>query len=39
VLIDMDNGYATSLNLTFWMGEVVKEIMRLARVRDIAKCQ
>jgi peroxiredoxin len=39
VLIDMDNGYAMSLNLTFWLGEEVKEIMRHRLDRDIAKFQ
>jgi peroxiredoxin len=39
VLIDMDHGYATSLNLTFWMGEEMKEIMRHRSDRDIAKFQ
>jgi peroxiredoxin len=39
VLIDMDNGYAMSLNLAFWMGEEMKEIMRQRPDRDIAKFQ
>jgi len=39
VLIDMDNGYAMSLNLTFWFGEEMKEIMRHRSDRDIAKFQ
>jgi peroxiredoxin len=39
VLTDMDNGYAMSLNLTFWMGEEMKEIMRQRPDRDIAKFQ
>jgi peroxiredoxin len=39
VLIDMDNGYAMSLNLAFWMGEEMKEIMRKRPDRDIAKFQ
>jgi peroxiredoxin len=39
VLIDMDNGYAMSLNLAFWMGEELKEIMRQRPDRDIAKFQ
>jgi peroxiredoxin len=39
VLIDMDNGYAMSLNLTFWMGDEMKEIMRQRPDRDIAKFQ
>ena len=39
VLIDMDNGYAMSLNLAFWMGEEMKEFMRQRRDRDIAKFQ
>ena len=39
VLIDMDNGYAMSLNLAFWMGEEMKEIMQQRPDRDIAKFQ
>jgi peroxiredoxin len=39
VLMDMDNGYAMSLNLAFWMGEEMKEIMRQRPDRDIAKFQ
>src|SRR5215472_2230864 len=39
VLTDMDNGYAMSLNLAFWMGEEMKEIMRQRPDRDIAKFQ
>jgi peroxiredoxin len=39
VLIDMDNGYAMSLNLAFWLGEEMKEIMRHRPDRDIAKFQ
>ena len=39
VLIDMDNGYAMSLNLAFWMGEEMKVIMRQRPDRDIAKFQ
>jgi len=38
-LTDMDNGYAMSLNLAFWMGEEMKEIMRQRPDRDIAKFQ
>src|SRR5262249_24354398 len=39
VLTDMDNGYAMSLNLAFWMGDEMKEIMRQRPDRDIAKFQ
>ena len=39
VLTDMDNGYAMSLNLVFWMGEEMKEIMRQRPDRDIPKFQ
>ena len=39
VLTDMDNGYAMSLNLAFWMGEEMKEIMRQRPDRDIPKFQ
>jgi peroxiredoxin len=39
VLTDMDNGYAMSLNLVFWMGEEMKEIMQQRPDRDIAKFQ
>jgi peroxiredoxin len=39
VLTDMDNGYAMSLNLAFWMGEEMQEIMRQRPDRDIAKFQ
>ena len=39
VLTDMDNGYAMSLNLAFWMGEEMKEFMRQRPDRDIAKFQ
>jgi peroxiredoxin len=39
VLTDMDNGYAMSLNLVFWMGEEMKEMMRQRPDRDIAKFQ
>jgi peroxiredoxin len=39
VLTDMDNGYAMSLNLAFWMGEEMKEIMQQRPDRDIAKFQ
>jgi peroxiredoxin len=39
VLTDMDNGYAMLLNLAFWMGEEMKEIMRQRPDRDIAKFQ
>ena len=39
VLMDMDNGYAMSLNLVFWMGEEMKEFMRQRPGRDIAKFQ
>ena len=39
VLIDMDNGYAMSLNLAFWMGEKMKEIMRQRPNQNIAKFQ
>jgi peroxiredoxin len=39
VLIDMDNGYAMSLNLAFWLGEEMKEILRHRPDRDIAKFQ
>jgi peroxiredoxin len=37
--MDMDNGYAMSLNLAFWMGEEMKEIMQQRPDRDIAKFQ
>jgi peroxiredoxin len=39
VLTDMENGYAMSLNLAFWMGEEMKEIMRQRPDLDIAKFQ
>ena len=39
VLTDMDNGYAMSLNLAFWMGKEMKEIMRQRPDRDIVKFQ
>ena len=39
ILTDMDNGYAMSLNLAFWMGEEMKEFMRQRPERDIAKFQ
>ena len=39
VLTDMDNGYAMSLNLVFWMGEEMKEMVRQRPDRDIAKFQ
>jgi len=39
VLADMDNGYAMSLNLAFWMGEEMIEFMRRRPDRDIAKFQ
>lgn len=39
VLMDMDNGYAISLNLAFWMGDEMKKIMRQRPDRDIAKFQ
>ena len=35
----MDNGYAMSLNLAFWIGEEMKKIMRQRPDRDIAKFQ
>jgi peroxiredoxin len=39
VLTDMDNGYAMSLDLVFWMGEEMKNIMRQRPDRDIPKFQ
>jgi peroxiredoxin len=39
VLTDMDNGYAMSLNLAFWIGDEMEEIMRQRPDRDIAKFQ
>jgi peroxiredoxin len=39
VLTDMDNGYAMSLNLVFWIGEEMEEIMRQRPDRDIPKFQ
>ena len=39
MLIDLENSYATSLSLTLWMGEEMKEIMRQRPDRDIAKFQ
>ena len=38
ILVDMDNGYAMSLNLVFWVGEEMRKFMSEAGV-DLAEYQ
>ena len=39
ILTDMDNGYAMSLNLTIWVGEEMKRLIRYEFGHDIASFQ
>jgi peroxiredoxin len=39
ILMDMDNGYAMTLNLAVWMGEEMRQMMLERTDRDIAKFQ
>jgi peroxiredoxin len=39
ILTDMDNGYAMSLNLTIWVGEEMKRLIRDEFGHDIARFQ
>ena len=39
ILTDMDNGYATSLNLTIWVGEEMKRFIRDEFGHDLANFQ
>ena len=38
VLVDMDNGYAMSLNLVFWVGDEMRKFMSEAGI-DLAEFQ